>query len=183
MFEMGGMHWLRIPIGKLHNDRCVPLLACLVDLIADYQAVRGPSGTGLLLERDDGQPFERRTVYRYVDTVARRAGIGHVHPHQLRHTLATQSINAGMPIEVIAALLGHRSLRMTMNYARISDKTVAEQYFRVTEAVEAGYGRPGSPRRSRGRPQAATGRRPPSPPRQRALRPAGRPGLLVRVDL
>ena len=66
-------------------------------------------------------------------------GLGHVHPHQLRHTLATQSINRGMSLEAIAALLGHRSMDMTLTYARISDRTVAEAYFKVTKAVEAEY--------------------------------------------
>jgi hypothetical protein len=44
-----------------------------------------------------------------------------------------------MSLEAIAALLGHRSMRMTLTYARISDRTVADEYFRVTEAVEAAY--------------------------------------------
>ena len=135
----GDGHRLRIPVGKLHNDRYVPLLPMLVDLIGEYKAVRGRSQSGHLLERDDGHPFDRRTVQRYVATVAKRADIGHVHPHQLRHTLATQSINRGMSLEAIAALLGHRSMDMTLIYARISDDTVAEAYFKVTEAVEAQY--------------------------------------------
>jgi hypothetical protein len=97
-----------------------------------------------LVERNDGKPFDRRTIQRYVAAVAKRAGIGHVHPHQLRHTLATQSINRGMSLEAIAALLGHRSMDMTLTYARISDQTVAEEYFRVTEAVEANYRQMGS---------------------------------------
>ena len=139
MIRKGEGHRLRIPIGKLHNDRYVPLLPMLVDLIADYRAVRGRSRSGHLLERDDGRPFDRRTVHRYVAHVAKRAGVGHVHPHQLRHTLATQSINAGMSLEAIAALLGHRSMDMTLTYARISDETVADAYFKVTEAVEAQY--------------------------------------------
>jgi site-specific recombinase XerD len=139
MIRKGDGHRLRIPIGKLHNDRYVPLLPILVDLIDEYRAVRGRSRSGHLLERDDGQPFDRRTIHRYVATVAKRAGVGHVHPHQLRHTLATQSINAGMSLEAIAALLGHRSMDMTLTYARISDETVADAYFKVTEAVEAQY--------------------------------------------
>jgi Phage integrase family len=139
MVRYDGVDRLRIPVGKLHNDRHVPLLPMLVDLIVDYKALRGPSRSGHLLERDDGRPFDRRTVHRYVATVATRAGVGHVHPHQLRHTLATQSINRGMSLEAIAALLGHRSMDMTLTYARISDRTVAEQYFKVTEAVEAEY--------------------------------------------
>ncbi len=139
MVRKGDGHRLRIPIGKLHNDRYVPLLPMLVDLISEYKALRGRSRSGYLLERDDGQAFDRRTVHRYVATIAKRANIGHVHPHQLRHTLATQSINRGMSLEAIAALLGHRSMDMTLLYARISDDTVAEAYFKVTEAVEAQY--------------------------------------------
>ena len=44
-----------------------------------------------------------------------------------------------MSLEAIAALLGHRSMRMTLTYARISDRTVADEYFKVTDAVEARY--------------------------------------------
>jgi integrase len=139
MVRIGETHWLRIPVGKLHNDRYVPLLPMLAELITDYRARRGPPRSGKLVERDDGKPFDRRTVHRYVAAVAKRAEIGPVHPHQLRHTLATQAINRGMSLEAIAALLGHRSMDMTLVYARISDRTVAEEYFRVTEAVEANY--------------------------------------------
>jgi site-specific recombinase XerD len=139
MVQIGDGHRLRIPVGKLHNDRYVPLLPMLVDLIDEYRAERGRSRSGHLLERDDGGPFDRRTIQRYVARVAKRAGVGHVHPHQLRHTLATQSINRGMSLEAIAALLGHRSMDMTLTYARISDETVADAYFKVTEAVEAQY--------------------------------------------
>ncbi len=139
MVRIGETFWLRIPVGKLHNDRHVPLHPLLVDLIVDYRARRGASFSGLLVERDDGSAFDACALRRYVNTIARRAGIGHVHPHQLRHTLATQAINRGMSLEAIAALLGHRSMRMTLTYARISDRTVAEEYFKVTEAVEARY--------------------------------------------
>ena len=139
MIRIGDTFWLRVPVGKLHNDRYVPLHPILVELITTYRDQREPTRTGLLVERNDGQPFDRRTIHRYVATVAQRAGVGHVHPHQLRHTLATQAINRGMSLEAIAALLGHRTMRMTLVYARISDRTVADEYFRVTEAVEASY--------------------------------------------
>lgn len=135
MYRLGDTYWLRIPLGKLHNERTVPLHPMLVGLINDYRAWRGPTSTGLLVERNDHQPMDPRTIYRHVQAVARRAGV-RVHPHALRHTLATQCINRGMSLEAIAALLGHRSPRMTLVYARISDTTVAEQYFTATQAVE-----------------------------------------------
>jgi site-specific recombinase XerD len=136
MFRLGAHHWLRIEVGKLHNGRTVPLHPLLVGLITDYRAGRGPSPTGLLVERRSHTPYDRRTIHRYVTTVARRAGIGHVHPHELRHTLATQCINRGMSLEAVAALLGHRSPKMTGVYARISSEVVAEQYFAAIAAME-----------------------------------------------
>jgi len=77
-----------------------------------------------------------------VNRVAKRAGIGHVHPHQLRHTLATQAVNRGMRLESIAELLGHRTLRMTIRYARIANKTVADEYRAAVDKVEALYEEP-----------------------------------------
>jgi integrase len=117
MFKVVSTWWLRIPLGKRHNDRNVPLHPLLVGLITDYQAWRGPSANGFLLERNDGKPYDRRTVHRYVQSVARRAGLQGVHPHRLRHTLATQCLNRGMSLEAIAALLGHLSPKMTLVYA------------------------------------------------------------------
>ena len=89
-YLVGATHWLRVPVGKLHNDRNVPLHPLLVGLVSDYRNWRGPSPSGLLFERAGHQPIDRYVVARAVDRTARRAGIGHVHPHQLRHTLATQ---------------------------------------------------------------------------------------------
>ena len=89
-----------------------------------------------------GQPLNRQVVTRMLDRVAKAAGLGHVHPHRLRHTMATQAINRGMSLEAIAALLGHRSLDMTRRYARIANRTVADEYDAVSRAVENLYNQP-----------------------------------------
>jgi len=88
---------------------------------------------------DRGRPIPPARVDRALAKVATAAGIGKVTAHQLRHTLATQAINRGMSLEAIAALLGHKTMTMTMVYARIADRTVADEYFAVTEKVEALY--------------------------------------------
>ena len=46
-----------------------------------------------------------------------------------------------MSLEALAALLGHRTMTMTMVYAKIADSTVANEYFAVSEKVEALYDR------------------------------------------
>jgi integrase/recombinase XerD len=94
----------------------------------------------LLIERN--RPVTAHRIAKILRQQAADAGIGHVTAHQLRHTLATQAINRGMSLDAIAALLGHKTLAMTMVYARIADKTVANEYFAVTEKVEALYDKP-----------------------------------------
>lgn len=135
--QIGDGKWLRVPVGKLHNDRYVPLHPVVSTLLADWRSDQ-PS-TERLICHPGGGPLNRHAITRALNRVARAAGIGHVSPHQLRHTLATQSINRGMSLEAIAALLGHRDLKMTLVYARIADRKVADEYFAVTEQVEALY--------------------------------------------
>ncbi len=135
---IGDAHWLRIPVGKLHTNRYIPLHPQLVDMLADWSTTPDCGPGGRLLT-NGGRPLNRHAVTRMCNRCARAAGIGHVHPHQLRHTVATQAVNRGMSLEAIAALLGHRSMYMTMTYARIADRTVADEYFAVSEKVEALY--------------------------------------------
>ncbi|BCQ06760.1 tyrosine recombinase XerC [Mycobacterium heckeshornense] len=141
--QIGSAYWLRIPIGKLHNDRYIPLHPQLKELLDDWIANHRPNGlrtNHLLIEHR--RPISHHRVTSALRRVAGAAGIGNVTAHQLRHTLATQAVNRGMSLDAIAALLGHKTLAMTMVYARIADKTVAEEYFAVTEKVELLYGQP-----------------------------------------
>jgi len=141
--QIGSAYWLRIPIGKLHNDRYIPLHPQLKELLDDWITHHRPNGlrtNHLLIEHK--RPISHQRVTAALRRVADAAGIGNVTAHQLRHTLATQAVNRGMSLDAIAALLGHKTLAMTMVYARIADKTVAEEYLAVTEKVEALYGQP-----------------------------------------
>jgi site-specific recombinase XerD len=139
---IGAGPWLHVPVGKLHEDRYLPLHPQLVTLIDAYRARHVPTGHPLLLPRENGRPLDRHTVTRMINRAGAAADLPHIHPHQLRHTLATQAINRGMSLEAIAALLGHRSLDMTLRYAKIASRTVADEYFAVSEKVDALYGQP-----------------------------------------
>ena len=137
--QIGSAYWLRTPVGKLRTDRYIPLHPAAKALIDDWITQRADWQASDLLFTDRGRPIPPTRVDKAVQRAAAAAGIGHVHPHQLRHTLATQAINRGMSLEAIAALLGHKTMTMTMVYARIADRTVADEYFAVTEKVEALY--------------------------------------------
>jgi site-specific recombinase XerD len=143
---IGEAYWLRVPVGKLRNDRFIPLHDDLVALLGEWTATNAEHIRAQRRLMADGHaPLDRRTVHRIVATTAKKAGIGHAHPHQLRHTLATQAINRGMRLEAIAALLGHRSLEMTLTYARIADRVVADEYAAVSSQIDALYATAGVP--------------------------------------
>ena len=139
-------YWLRVPVGKLRNDRMIPLHPEVVDLFAEWTATNAEHirATRRLLA-DDHAPIDRRTVHRIVARIGAVAGIDDMHPHRLRHTLATQAINRGMRLEAIAALLGHRSLEMTLVYAKITDRVVADEYASVCQQIDALYATAATP--------------------------------------
>jgi integrase/recombinase XerD len=58
--------------------------------------------------------------------------------HCLRHTFASELLNAGMRLETLQPLLGHTSLEVTRRYARLTDKTREEEYFRAMALIEKG---------------------------------------------
>jgi len=141
--EIGSAYWLRVPVGKLHNDRYIPLHPQLKTMLDDWVAEhRSADVRSELVFVDRGRPIPAGRIDRALDAVAQAAGIGNTTPHQLRHTLATQAINRGMSLEAVAALLGHKDLSMTLVYARIADRTVADEYFSVSQKVEALYDKP-----------------------------------------
>jgi hypothetical protein len=59
-----------------------------------------------------------------------------VTPHQLRHTCATQLLNAGCKVTSIQKLLGHRKLDTTLGYARVHDHTVSADFYGAMERIE-----------------------------------------------
>ena len=70
----------------------------------------------------------------------KKAGLGHkgYTLHCLRHTFASEMLNAGMRLECLQPLLGHSNIEVTRRYAKLTDKTRKEEYFRAMEIIEKG---------------------------------------------
>jgi integrase/recombinase XerD len=88
----------------------------------------------------EGRPLcyeAARTVFnKYLD----KAGVSHkgYTLHCLRHTFASELLNASMRLECLQLLLGHKSIEMTRHYARLTDNTRKEEYFRAMSIIESG---------------------------------------------
>ena len=70
----------------------------------------------------------------------KKAGLEHkgYSIHSLRHTFASELLNAGMRLECLQQLLGHHDVEVTRRYARLTDKTREEEYFRAMAVIEQG---------------------------------------------
>lgn len=58
-------------------------------------------------------------VERIVRKIGKRAGVGNVHPHRFRRTMATNNLRRGMKLEEIQQLLGHSNMDTTLIYAKV----------------------------------------------------------------
>jgi integrase/recombinase XerD len=84
--RIGAGHWLRIPLGKLRNDRYVPLHPELVQLLATWTAANLEHiRRHKRLVADHRGVLDRHLICRIVRRVGRAAGVPGVHPHRLRH--------------------------------------------------------------------------------------------------
>ena len=125
---------LRIRLGKGSKDRTVYLTTAAVEALRDYLAARGdgPSHHVFLYRH---RPLAKDLVRDRLKAKGDALGI-HAYPYRLRHTCATQLLNAGARLETIQYLLGHEYLRTTQVYARVHDATVAGDYYRAMVVVE-----------------------------------------------
>jgi site-specific recombinase XerD len=139
-----GNHFLKVPLGKLNNERLVPLDRATVRLIGALR-VRGSTGRlgkrrALLLQRNTGKPFPY-SEYRLALKQACR-GLVLAEPmttHRLRHTYATAMLAAGVSLPVLMKLLGHRHYQMTLRYAAITPETVATEYAAAAQVIAQRY--------------------------------------------
>jgi len=93
------------------------------------------------LTRKGGMPLSARQIRNRMTCYLKLAGITKAYsPHALRHTFATQLLNAGASLEVVTELMGHRSLDVTLRYTQLYDRTKRAQYDQAMAQVEKRHG-------------------------------------------
>lgn len=87
-----------------------------------------------------GKPLSYGAARKRFQLCLEKAGLSHkgYTLHALRHTFATELLNARMRLDCLQQLLGHSSVEMTRRYARLTDKTREEEYFRAMAIIERG---------------------------------------------
>ena len=129
---------LMIVAGKGSKSRVVYLSADAYDALVAYLKVRKHSRTQGVFLVDKGackgQPISVRGIQKRMEYYARRANVS-ISCHQLRHTMATQMLNADAQLETIQDLLGHSGIITTQRYCKVSNMKVKRDYYKAMELV------------------------------------------------
>lgn len=126
-------------LGKRNKERLIPFGQTLAQTIDRYRAARdsqpqtavSPRDTAApLLVRDNGQPLYRKMVYNTVHRAMEMAGVHatRLSPHVMRHSCATDLLNAGASLPTVQRLLGHASLESTQIYTHVTYRELQQNY-------------------------------------------------------
>jgi site-specific recombinase XerD len=118
---------IRVRHGKGDRAREAKLSSNLYQWLRRYWADERPPRPYIFASRHTGRPPRAETVRRALEMAAEEAGIHkRVTPHVLRHSFATHLLDIGTDLRVIQVMLGHRSVRTTARYTRVSTKLMRE---------------------------------------------------------
>ena len=108
-------------IGKGNKERWVPLPAAFGQVFGFW--LKDRPRTEAVFAKADGQPISPQAARAYLRGMVEKAGIEKkISPHKLRHTYATNLLNAGAELVDIKALLGHESIATTQIYTNVGQE-------------------------------------------------------------
>jgi site-specific recombinase XerD len=127
-----------IQSGKGAKGRVVYLSNDAHEALVAYLKVRPSSRAKRLFLAEKapyrGKPISVRGIQKRMEAYAKRAKL-QLCCHQLRHTMATQLLNADADLVTIQDLLGHSRITTTQRYCRVSNAKVQRDYFKAMEEV------------------------------------------------
>jgi site-specific recombinase XerD len=132
-------HQIIVRCGKGAKDRMVFINIDAADALASYLQIRPPTAEQriFLVEKGTfkGKPISVRGIQKRIEHYSRKSGVP-ISCHQLRHTMATQLLNAGADLATIQYILGHRRIKTTMRYARLSNQKACSDYHQAMKVVQ-----------------------------------------------
>ncbi|MGZ3524731.1 MAG: tyrosine-type recombinase/integrase [Thermodesulfobacteriota bacterium] len=123
--------------GKGAKDRVVYMSEDARLALLAYLAKRSSKARGLFLVQKGpmrGKPLSVRGIQKRIEYYGRESGLN-VSCHRLRHTMATQLLNADADLATIQDLLGHGQITTTQRYCRVANLKVQRDYYKAMEVV------------------------------------------------
>jgi site-specific recombinase XerD len=133
---------VRVPVGKTHSERIIPLSPAAVSLVEDILAQRGcrkplpPHLAGYLMVNPFGRHLTQQSYNRNLkDLTAHIPTTERIYPHRLRHCFATEMARAGMPVPALMKILGHQTPKMTMRYVEVAHVDLRHAYDHALQQI------------------------------------------------
>jgi site-specific recombinase XerD len=123
--------------GKGTKDRVVYMSEDARLALLAYLEKRSSKAKALFLVQKGpmkGKPLSVRGIQKRIEYYARRSGLN-VSCHRLRHTMATQLLNADAGLATIQDLLGHGQITTTQRYCRVANLKVQRDYYKAMQIV------------------------------------------------
>jgi integrase len=129
---------LHIREGKDLKDRVIPLTPQCLTILQAWQE-DGWERVNDYLFTHHGRPYTScGFVCILVREMGRKLSIEGLTPHRFRHTFAVALLNYGIRESALQKLMGHKTLNMTLEYARILDRTVEQAFNEAVERMQTG---------------------------------------------
>jgi site-specific recombinase XerD len=129
---------IMIKCGKGAKDRVVYISNDAAETLAAYLRIRPITKEQRIFLNEKGsergKPISVRGIQKRIEYYAKKSGI-HVSCHQLRHTMATQLLNADADLVTIQDLLGHNRIRTTQRYCKLSNNKAKRDYYDAMDVV------------------------------------------------
>lgn len=117
--------------GKGDKERRVYFDARTKVHLSEYLDGRNDSNPALFVSLDArANRLEISGVELRLREMGQKLGLGRIHPHKFRRTMATRAIDKGMPIEQVQVLLGHSKIDTTLCYAMVEQENVRQSHRR-----------------------------------------------------
>lgn len=113
--------------GKGDRVECLPLPAEPGEAIAAWLVDGRPeckTRSVFTTLRPPGRPLSAGAIGHIVGSACQSAGLNRIGAHRLRHTLATEMLRAGAPLQEVGQVLRHRSERSTAIYAKVDERAL-----------------------------------------------------------
>ncbi len=118
---------IKVRAYESHDGREIPLNSAAKDAIEDYLEERGEAKKDYIFITKTGRQLLVRNIRSIINRYLEKAGLEDVKVNDLRNTFIVQQLSAGVPLDVVADVVGHKRISTTERYLKLVDKESEEE--------------------------------------------------------